>query len=181
VNAAEQAPLWRRRVLHRLTWDGFDRVVRAIADGVRSGGPVDCVLGISRGGLVPAVALSSQLGVASLHVVSVSRNVGSGQYLDKQPPTVTWTSDLEALREQHVLVVDDVAGTGATLELVRSRLNMVAASVRTVVLVRMVRGNAHAELVGIELDDWVLFPWEADELPPDAEVSDVPVRGAEAR
>lgn len=181
MNAAEQTPLWRRRVLYRLTWDGFDRVVRAVAEAVRSGGPVDCVLGISRGGLVPAVALSSQLGVAPLHVMSVSRNVGSGQYLDKQPPTVTWTSDLDALREQHVLVVDDVAGTGATLELVRSRLNMVAASVRTVVLVRMVRGNAQADLVGIELDDWVLFPWEADELPPDAEVSDVPAPGTEAR
>jgi uncharacterized protein len=181
VNVLEQAQLWRCRVLHRLTWEGFDRVVRAIADSVRSSGPVDCVLGISRGGLVPAVALSSQLGVASLHVVSVSRNVGSGQYLNKQPPTVSWTSDLDLLREQHVLVVDDVAGTGATLELVRAQLNMVAASVRTVVLVRMVRGNAHADLVGIELDDWVLFPWEADELPPGAEVSDVTVPVAEAQ
>jgi len=166
--------LWRHRGVYRLSWDNFDITVRAIAQEVRSGGePVDCVLGISRGGLVPAVALSNLLGVSLLHVVSVTRNVGAGQYLEKQPPAVSWFGELSALGDQRVLVVDDVAGTGETLDLVRGQLADVAASVLTAVVVRMGRGTSSADFVGVELDDWVLFPWEAKDLPPGTEVRDV--------
>jgi uncharacterized protein len=184
VNAgvlAESASwLWRHRAIYRLSWGSFDTTVRAIAQRVRSGGePVDCVLGISRGGLVPAVALSNLLGDSPLHVVSVARNVGAGQYLDKQPPAMSWFSDLSALGDQRVLVVDDVAGTGETLDFVRVQLAGVAASILTAVVVRMGRGTSSVDFVGVELDDWVLFPWEAKDLPPGAEVRDVVLRQQE--
>jgi hypothetical protein len=40
-------------------------------------------------------------------------------------------------------------------------------------VVRMGRGTSSADFVGVELDDWVLFPWEAKDLPPGTEVRDV--------
>jgi len=160
--------LWRRNSLYLLNWKDFDAAIRSISAGVRSTAPgVDCVLGISRGGLVPAVALSNALGVSPFHAIAVGRNVGDGQYLDKQPPKVLWGDDLTGLRGRRVLVVDDVAGSGATLDHVREQVVLAgAAEVWTAVLVRMKRGAGKADFVAVELDDWVVFPWEGTEPPP---------------
>jgi hypoxanthine phosphoribosyltransferase len=162
---ASGGDLWRRQALYLLTWNDFDAGIRSIASQVRATGDgIDCIVGISRGGLIPAVALSNVLGVSALHVIAVSRNVGNGQYLDKQPPRALSGADLEAVRGKHVLVVDDVAGTGETLHYVREKArDSGAASVRAAILVRMQQGASVADFVGVELDDWVVFPWE--ELP----------------
>ncbi|MEV0680147.1 phosphoribosyltransferase family protein [Actinosynnema sp. NPDC050436] len=169
--------LWSRHSLYLLTWADFDAAIRSLTARVRSTAPeVDCVLGVSRGGLVPAVALSNALGVSTFHAIAVGRNVGDGQYLDKQPPTVLWGDDLTGLRGRRVLVVDDVAGSGATLRHVREQVALAgAAEVWTTVLVRMKRGAGEVDFVAVELDDWVVFPWEGTEPPPGARTRAVTV------
>jgi hypoxanthine phosphoribosyltransferase len=167
--STEQADgdLWRKHVLYLLSWTEFDAAIRSIAAQVRASGiEVDCVLGISRGGLPPAVALSNVLGVPDLHVVAVGRNVGAGQYLEKQPPVVLWQGNLAGVRDRRVLVVDDVAGSGETLRFVHEQATQAgAAEVHTATVVRMGRGSAEADFVAVELDDWVVFPWEDTKIP----------------
>jgi hypoxanthine phosphoribosyltransferase len=159
--------LWRKHLLYLLSWTEFDAAIRSLAAQVRSAEmEVDCVLGISRGGLIPAVALSNVLGVPDFHAVAVGRNVGEGQYLDKQPPVVRWQGNLAGVRGRRVLVVDDVAGSGETLRFTHEQVALAgAADVRTAVLVRMQRGSAAADFVAVELDDWVVFPWEDSRIP----------------
>ncbi len=170
--------LWKRSVLYLLTWSDFDRAVRKIATGVRDESPpVDCIVGIARGGLVPAVALSNVLDVEDLRIVSVARNVGSGQYLEKRRPTVRWLFDPQEMRDKRVLVVDDVAGSGETLAEVRAEIDEVGPErCRTAVLVRMLRGTSAPDLAAVELDDWVVFPWEDRDLEPDTRTARVVVR-----
>ncbi len=167
--------LWRRHSLYLLSWAHFDTAIRSIAAQVRSAeAETDCIVGISRGGLVPAVALSNVLGISAFHAIAMERNVGAGQYLNKQPPRVLWHGNLTAVRGRCVLVVDDVAGSGETLRSVcEQALLAEAASVRTAVIVRMQRGTSASDFVAVELDDWVVFPWEDSELPQGARTRQV--------
>ena len=167
--------LWRQHSLYLLNWSHFDTAIRSIAKQVRSSGErVDCLLGVSRGGLVPAVSLSNVLGISAFHVIAVGRNVGDGQYLEKQPPQMLWHGNLAAVRGKKVLVVDDVAGSGETLRYVREQAILAdAASVRTAVIVRMHQGTSAADFVAVELDDWVVFPWEDRGLPEGTRTSHV--------
>jgi hypoxanthine phosphoribosyltransferase len=159
--------LWRREAVYLFSWTHFETAIQSIAAQVQSTGvEVDCILGISRGGLVPAVALSNVLGISVLHVIAVGRNVSAGKYSDKQPPKVLWQGNLAEMRGKQVLVVDDVAGSGETLRCVREQALLAdAADVRTAVLVQMQRGTSAADFVAVELDDWVVFPWEDPGLP----------------
>ncbi len=184
ATSSADSGLWRRHALYLLDWSQFDTAIRSIAGQVRSSGErVECILGVSRGGLVPAVSLSNVLGISAFHVTAVGRNVGDGQYLEKQPPRVLWHGDLAAVRGKRVLVVDDVAGSGETLRYVCEQAVLAgAASVRTAVVVRMRQGASAADFVAVELDDWVVFPWEDRELPQGARTRHVtmPEPGREA-
>lgn len=174
------AGLWRRHALYLLTWADFDTAIRSLMRRIRARGEeVDCVLGIARGGLVPAVALANLLGVTAFHVIAVGRNVGNGRYLAKQPPEVLWHGDLAGLRDRRVLVVDDVAGSGETLRHVRElAVRAGASAVHTAVLVRMSGGASAVDHAAVELDDWVVFPWEDTTLPPGTRTKQVLVAQA---
>ncbi|ASU78920.1 hypothetical protein CDG81_12210 [Actinopolyspora erythraea] len=177
VEETESSDLWRRSVLYLLSWPDFDQAVRGLTERMtRNGFEFDCVLGISRGGLVPAVSLSNVLGVPEFGIVSVRRNLGSGRYSEKSNPEVRWMSDPREMRDKRVLVVDDVAGAGDTLDAVRAELDTVGPTfVCTVVLVRMLRGGSTPDMAAVELDDWVVFPWEDRRIPADAVTRDVPM------
>jgi hypoxanthine phosphoribosyltransferase len=167
--------LWRHRVLYMLSWENFDTAIQSIAAQLRAADErVDCILGISRGGLVPAVALSNVLSVPEFHVVAVGRNVGTGRYLDKQPPKMLWRGNLDAVRGRRVLVIDDVAGTGETLRYVCDQVTLAGAGkVRSTVVVKMQQGNSVPDFFAVELDDWVVFPWEDSEVPASAQTRPV--------
>ena len=78
----------------------------------------DLVLGISRGGLLVAGALAYALGVKNTATISVEFYTGVDERLEL-PMLLPPVPDLVDLTTARVLIADDVADTGATLELVR--------------------------------------------------------------
>ncbi|MCI0690145.1 MAG: phosphoribosyltransferase domain-containing protein, partial [Sporichthyaceae bacterium] len=76
-----------------------------------------------------------------------------------------------------VLLVDDIYGTGATVDALRPALASHLAPttlVRTVVLCRNVGATTDPDLWLWTVDDWVRFPWEP--VPPGTSVvEDLPV------
>src|SRR3954467_591837 len=102
-----------------LTWAGFGTAGRELAQQVVDDGfRPDLILTIARGGLIPAGALGYALDVKNLVVLNVEFYTGIDQRLDVPVmlPPVPAAVDIAGSR---VLVVDDVADTGGTLELVR--------------------------------------------------------------
>jgi hypoxanthine phosphoribosyltransferase len=63
-----------------------------------------------------------------------------------------------------VLVADDVADTGKTLELVRNFCSGYVAEVRTAVVYEKPQTVVHADYVWRHTDRWINFPWST--LPP---------------
>jgi uncharacterized protein len=142
-----------------LTWEAFGAAARELAETVtRDGFRPDALLGIARGGLVLAGALAYSLGVKSVFMVNVEFYTGVDERLEQPvilPPALR-VRDLAALR---VLIVDDVADTGATLEVVRDLCREEVADARTCVLYEKPGSVIRCDWAWRRTDRWIEFPW----------------------
>lgn len=147
-----------------LTYELFGEASRELAQAVHDSGFVpDVVLGIARGGLLPAGAIAYALDCKGLFTMNVEFYTGIGTTLDEPvvlPPFLS-TDDLV---DKAILVVDDVADSGKTLELVQAFCKDHAAAVRTAVLYEKPRSVINADYVWRYTDKWINFPWST--LPP---------------
>jgi uncharacterized protein len=142
-----------------LSWPDFGVASRELAQQVvDSDYAPDLVLTIARGGLIPAGALGYALDVKNLVVVNVEFYTGVDQRLDVplMLPPVPAAVDIAGSR---MLVVDDVADTGGTLELVRDFCADHVAQCRTAVLYEKPHSRIKADYVWRRTDRWIDFPW----------------------
>jgi uncharacterized protein len=99
-----------------LDWPALTTLVDRLADAVTAGGPPDVVVGVLRGGMVPAVLLAHALALRDVRAVDVTHTAFEGIDATKTlRPTVRNARSLGDLRGLDVLVVDDVAGKGDTI------------------------------------------------------------------
>jgi hypoxanthine phosphoribosyltransferase len=122
----------------------------------------DLLLGIGRGGLVPAAFLSHRTGIALLTVDHSSGEPDfAEQLLDKLAAKIRGG--------KRVLIVDDINDSGGTIAQLRAAIDGKSGNpeaLRIAVLVHNVRSRAKAEYRGSEIDRdrdkrWYVFPWEA--------------------
>jgi hypoxanthine phosphoribosyltransferase len=122
----------------------------------------DFLVGIGRGGLVPAAYLSHRTGIALLSVDHSSGEVGfADELLDKLAAKIR--------AGQRLLIVDDINDSGATIACLRAAIEAKsgdAGGLRVAVLIDNVRSRAKADYRGSEIDrdldkSWFVFPWEA--------------------
>ncbi|MGA5215087.1 phosphoribosyltransferase [Streptomyces cinereoruber] len=152
-----------------LAWDDIGLASTALAQQALAAGVPQAVVGIVRGGLIPAVWIAHRLGVHDVRTVEVTRTTSDAVNAAKTPlPTVRNPASLGDLAGLDVLLVDDIAGSGTTLaHTVQIVRDLGSARVRTAVLA-VNRANWPA---GSEPHDridhiarltttWVVFPWE---------------------
>ena len=147
-----------------LPWDLFGDASRALAQQVvDSGYRPTIVLGVARGGLLPAATIAYALNVKNVFTVNVEFYTGVNERLEfpvMLPPLLNVVDIAGAT----VLVADDVADTGATLRLVMDVCSEHVADVRCAVLYEKPRSTVKCEYVWRRTDRWIDFPWSA--LPP---------------
>jgi uncharacterized protein len=117
-----------------LGWDAFGVASRDLAQEIAdSGFRPDIILAIARGGLFIAGALGYALSVKNLHVMNIEfyNGVGTTLPMPVMLPPVPSAVDFSAKK---VLIADDVADTGKTLELVRNFVSGHVAEVRAAVI-----------------------------------------------
>lgn len=142
-----------------LSWAAFGPACRelatlVVADDYRP----EIVLCIARGGLIPAGVLSYALNVKNVHVMNIEFYTGVDERLEMPvmlPPAPS-TVDLSGAR---VLIVDDVADTGATLKVVRDFCADHVADARCAVLYEKSRSLVRCEYVWRRTERWIDFPW----------------------
>jgi hypoxanthine phosphoribosyltransferase len=144
-----------------LPWDLFGDASRALAQQVvDSGYRPTIVLGVARGGLLPAATLAYALDVKNLFTVNVEFYTGIDERLEfpiMLPPLLNVVDIAGAT----VLVADDVADTGATLRLVMDFCAEHVADVRCAVLYEKPRSTVKCEYVWRRTDRWIDFPWSS--------------------
>ena len=144
-----------------LTYELFGTAVRDLAQQVVDDGfEPDIVLAIARGGLGLAMGLAYALDVKNLSAVNVEFYTGVDQRLDL-PVVLPPTLDQVDITGANVLVADDVADTGKTLELVRDFCTGYVAGVRTAVVYEKPRSVVRCDYVWRHTDRWIDFPWSS--------------------
>jgi hypoxanthine phosphoribosyltransferase len=126
-----------------------------------SGFKPDVIVGVSRGGWIPARVLSDLLEKTNLSSVKVEYYVGIGQARSK--PILTQRLSVDVAGKK-VLVVDEVADSGKSLKLAVAHLvEQGADKVRTAVLYCKPASIFKPDYCAKETSSWVVFPWEIKE------------------
>jgi hypoxanthine phosphoribosyltransferase len=143
-----------KRAVRELGWAAFGDVARVLAGKIALRYRPTVVVGVAKGGIFVGGAISAALG-ADFYPVRIEK-----RRRDASPQPGDVVSELPDLHGKKVLVVDDVASTGATLARARALSRKAGAKeVRTAVLVARPRG-ARPDFAALETDELVLFGWD---------------------
>lgn len=138
-----------------MSWEEVEEALLELARKVRRGFDPDAIVGVARGGLIPAVRLSHLLGDKEFRVIHVKYYQGRRRM--KKPELI---SDIKALTWK-ALLVDDVADTGTSLSFVLRHLKKKGAKeVRTATIAYKPRAGLKPDYYALETNKWVVFPWE---------------------
>jgi xanthine phosphoribosyltransferase len=149
--------------LYYVPYETFLADLEAIARQVEEGGwRPDFLVGVGRGGLVPAAYLSHRIGITMLSVDHSSGDAAfAGELLEKLAA--------KSRAGSRILIVDDINDSGSTIAYLREVLVSHGCSephIRVAVLVNNIRSKARVEYAGTNMDRgedkrWFVFPWEA--------------------
>jgi len=143
-----------------VSWDQMHRDSRALAwrldgKGPGEGGTWKAVVGITRGGLVPAMIVARELDIRVVDTISVK----SYNNQDRAEAIVTKFPQADLLGDgEGVLIVDDLVDSGKTLELVRSLYPK--AHFATVYAKPAGRPQVDSYVTEVSQDTWIFFPWD---------------------
>ena len=142
-----------------VAWDQIHRDARALAWRLQGNGPDGgtwrAVVGITRGGLVPAMIVARELDIRVVDTISVR----SYNHQTQAEPVVIKAPQSALMGDgAGILVVDDLVDSGATLAVVR-RLYP-AAHFATVYAKPSGRPMVDTFITEVSQDTWIFFPWD---------------------
>lgn len=147
-----EAPSWNQ--IYRLLLKQGTKICR-------SGFKPDVIVGISRGGWIPARVLSDLLENAKLANVKAEFYTGIAE--SRKDPTVTQciSADVSGKR---VLIVDEVADSGRSLQLVVAHvIEKGASEVKTATLYCKPCSVFQPDFCEKQTGGWIILPWEIKE------------------
>ena len=148
-----------------VSWDQIHRDARALAwrldgKGPGEGGAWKAVVGITRGGLVPAMIVSRELDIRVVDTISVrSYHSGGGKADQRREAQVIKAPQAGLMGDgTGILIVDDLVDSGKTLELVRRLYPK--AHFATVYAKPKGQPMTQTYITEVSQDTWIFFPWD---------------------
>ena len=144
------------------TWNQIYAMLVRQAEKIRcSDFKPDVIVGVTRGGWVPARVLSDLLGACELATVGVEFYVGVAETRSEPVLKQSVSADVTGKK---VLLVDDVADSGKSLLLAKEHLqNKGVAEVRVATVYCKPLSALTPDFYEKETRLWVVFPWDAKE------------------
>ncbi len=145
-----------------LSWNQVYILLLKIAEAVKkSKYEPDIIVGVSRGGWIPARIMVDLLEKPKLANVATEYYLGVAE--TKQEPSITQPISI-SVKDKKVLVVDDVADTGESLKLVNAHLKEQGASEIRIATIYYKQWSATVpQYYAKETCQWIIFPWEQKE------------------
>ncbi len=154
-----------------LTWNDIDKLVDHLIPQFET--EFDCMLMITRGGIVPGGMLAEAMNLASILTAAVDFPAEMDNEKEKAR-LLAWPKYLQfpendLLRGQRILIVDDVWGSGRTITAVKNRVSGAAGIPSTCVLhfnpYRNLFGNVRPDYYAAVTDAYIVYPWEINRGP----------------
>ncbi|VVC03680.1 Xanthine phosphoribosyltransferase [Candidatus Burarchaeum australiense] len=146
--------------LLRPKWDDVDEMCEELALAIRdSGFRPDVIVGIARGGWVPARLLSDKM--HHEHVASMRVEFYTAPGETRKVPAITQPVSV-SVKDKRVLLVDDVSDTGHSLEIALKSF-CDAKEVRTATLHYKPHSILKPDYFVGTTSDWIVYPWEVEE------------------
>jgi len=144
------------------TWDQIYDMLLSLAGKIRSDNfQPDVIVGVSRGGVIPARVMSDLLENPKLASVEVEFYVGIAERKGKPVITQPVSTSVEGKK---VLIIDDVADTGKTLYLVSNCIvGWGAKEMKTGTIYYKPWSEIFPDFYEKKTTRWVIFPWERKE------------------
>lgn len=144
------------------TWDYLYELCIELADRIEETGfKPDVIVGVARGGWIPARLLSDLLSNPNVASIKVEFYKGVAETMDEPVITQDVSIDVKGLK---ILVVDDVADTGKSLKLVKEHLERRgAAQVKVATLYYKPWSIVKPDFYVRRTRAWIIFPHEVRE------------------
>ncbi len=143
----------RYRKSFPVSWDQLHRDAKALAWRLADIGPWDCVVAVTRGGLVPAAIIARELEIRMIDTVCVS----SYEHQDQGGIEVIKQAEVSG---KGVLIIDDLVDTGRTAKVVREMLP--EAHFASVYAKPEGRPMVDSYITEVSQDTWIFFPWDTE-------------------
>lgn len=140
-----------------VSWDEFHRDARALAWRLSAAGQFSGMVAISRGGLVPAAIVARELDLRIIDTICVSSYLREKIEVEAKILKSVLPCTAEGKGER-LLIVDDLADTGRTIQLVRAVLPKAHAA--TVYVKPLGRPFVDTFITEVSQDTWIYFPWD---------------------
>ncbi|RLG99715.1 phosphoribosyltransferase [Candidatus Bathyarchaeota archaeon] len=140
------------------SWQEIFHAILEIAKDIRRVFTPDVIVGVLRGGCIPAIILSDLLDVGEVDMMGVGYYVDIAQRKERPTLTRRLSTDVQG---KAVLIVDDIADTGGTIRFVVEKLQKENPSDLKVSTVYC-KPWAHPkpDFYYEERSEWIIFPWE---------------------
>tara|TARA_R100001082_G_C4340924_1_gene150100 strand:+ start:335 stop:787 length:453 start_codon:yes stop_codon:yes gene_type:complete len=145
-----------------IPYDEIGILARAIARRVQDKGKITHIIGLARGGLIPATVISYELDRPLLsYAISSYKGTKKTENLH-----ITQSINFYELYENnnnlHVLVVDDICDTGDTMEHLTTKLALSNIPYTTACICTKKKHTKWLDHYGVVVPDnkWIVFPWE---------------------
>lgn len=142
------------------TWNQIYDLLLTQSEKIQNYKP-DLIVGIARGGLIPARILTDLLETPQFATIEVEFYLGINQTRHepvlKQPLSAS-------VRYKKILLVDDIADTGKTLQLAKSHLqDKGSMEIKIATLYLKLQSISKPDFYEKQTSNWVIFPWDTKE------------------
>ena len=142
-------------------WEYIYDLCREVSNQVKADNfEPDVVVALARGGWFAGRVLCDFLGLDDLTSLKMEHYVGTGEKSGE--PTVRYPMPEGSVEGKDVLIIDDIADTGGSIERAHEYVtDRDAAAVRTATLQLLQTSEFEPEFVGERLSEWtwVVYPW----------------------
>ena len=121
----------------------------------------DIIVAVARGGTVPARILTDLLETPQLGFIQIEFYTDINQTQDKPILKQALTTQISAKK---VLLVDDIADSGRSLQLAKTHLRQQgAAEIKTATIYKKPQSAMTPDFYEKQTVNWVVFPWDTKE------------------
>jgi hypoxanthine phosphoribosyltransferase len=138
------------------SWQDYDKDILLLNSRIHTSSWFpEQIIGVKRGGLIPAVSLS--------HLFKIPLNTIS--YQTRDGAHIDFSELLELPKNNRILIVDDICDTGETFESIKKEIKQNYLNIRFCSLFYNIRQKITIDYFARKIDrekdsSWIVFPWE---------------------